>query len=121
FVEHLLRLFVARMLLEKVQQFRSCLFRSLLLRIDSGKIQIWLIETRRNPDALFKTRHRIIAPLRNQIEYAEVVQSFRINGSSLLCPLQILVGAIRIVGLCKDNSKAVILLDIMMIYFQGGF
>ena len=44
----------------------------------------------------------------SQIEYSEIVQRFRVSGTRLQCPLQILVGALGIVSLRKDHTQTVI-------------
>src|SRR2546422_4433909 len=108
FLQHLLRLGVIRMLFEELEEHGARFARLAFQRIDSGEVQVRLIKGGRHPDALFEACDRFIPPPGAQVKYTEVVQRFRITGTKLQGPLQILVGAISVVELRKDHSQAVV-------------
>ncbi len=64
------------MLFQKVEK-NSARFRSIALEgIEPGKIQVGLIESRRNADGFLKTFLRFFPALRSQIENTEVVEGY---------------------------------------------
>src|SRR5258708_2906503 len=99
---------VPRMLLQKLEK-NSARFRHISLEgIESGKIQVRLIESWRNTDGFFKAFLRFLRPLRSQIENAKVVEGFGVRGPGSERFLEKLVGALRIVELRKYHPKAVV-------------
>src|SRR5580658_10411142 len=96
------------MLLQQFEQYGASLVRRAFQRIDTTEIQVRLVETRRNANAFFKGRYRLIAPLSSQIENSKIVQSLGIHGPGSQRALQIFVGARSVAGLRKDHSQAVV-------------
>src|SRR5450631_947744 len=87
------------MLLEQIDQDAASLVPRAFQSVDPRQIQIRLIERRRHADALLKACHGLIAALRDQVEYSEIIQSLWVNGPSLQRALQILISFGGVIGL----------------------
>ena len=86
-LEHPLGLLIIGMLFEQIEQDAASLVPRAIQSIDARQIEICLIETGGHADALFEACHRLIAPLSDQIEHSQIVQRFRVSGTSLQCAL----------------------------------
>src|SRR5215471_13578556 len=71
--QHSLRRLVAGTLFEKFEQHRPCFVQRVFEGVDSGEIQVSLIESRRNLNALLKSCDRLIPPLSSQIKHSKVI------------------------------------------------
>ncbi len=86
--------------------------------IDPRQIQIRLVERGRDADAFFETLDRLISTLRDQVEYAQIVQCLGINRASLQRPLQMFVGFVIVAHLREYHAQAVVRFGILRCNFQ---
>ena len=85
-IQSLLGLGMAGMLFEQFLEDSPGFFPIALDGVDSGEIQVSLIEAGRNADALFEAAHRFVAPLSSKIQHSAIIQSFRVSGAELQAP-----------------------------------
>src|SRR5215470_11376976 len=98
-LEHTLGRFVVWMPTQQLEKHGARPFRRILQFVHTSKVEVRLIERRRNSDTFFETGHSLIASLSPQIEHTQIIERLRITGTKLQSPLQIIVGAIDIIEL----------------------
>src|ERR1700720_3654840 len=101
------------MLLKQIKQDGLRLVWRTLQSVDPSQIQVRLIESGRNPDAILEAGHCVIPPSSTQVQYAQVIQRFGIAWTRLQRSLQIFICAVIVVELRKDHPQAVIRLRVL--------
>ncbi len=96
------------MLLQEIEQNRAGLVAIAFQAINTGEVQIRLVESGCDADTFLELGDGIVATARAQIQNSEIIQGLGIIGTQFQSIFEILVSAIRLVRLRIDHGQVVI-------------